>query len=310
MFASPREVKKMKRKQITSVLLSFALAASAFSAPFAQIPVFAAEEASAEENAVEDADGEESDAADEAQDQQGAESFDDDEIVAQEDADEQDGSTAPGNADDSAAPESDEEIIEEADPSQDETDNGPKDAQPGDFIFKGTVSASTDGQEAMPEDNSGKSSDDLFADYVDNSFGIQDGQPASGRKRAPRSAASGLSGSNRAIYDSIAGYLPAIAAGERASTVFEFNIEEINLEKTSWTAGELGVASILAVDENGNIIFDDDGNFTVGNTRGDGYIGAVIPFANKIDGLFSKAFSSLLFRLMCPSLVYDQELFS
>lgn len=40
----------------------------------------------------------------------------------------------------------------------------------------------------------------------------------------------------------------------------------------------------------GNIIFDDDGNFTVGNTRGDGYIGAVIPFANKIDGVPKRFF--------------------
>ena len=35
----------------------------------------------------------------------------------------------------------------------------------------------------------------------------------------------------------------------------------------------------------GNVVFNDDGSFTVGNTRGDGYIGAVIPFANKIDGV-------------------------
>lgn len=38
----------------------------------------------------------------------------------------------------------------------------------------------------------------------------------------------------------------------------------------------------------GNLVFDDNGDFISSNTRGDGYIGALIPFANKIDGVVNR----------------------
>lgn len=38
----------------------------------------------------------------------------------------------------------------------------------------------------------------------------------------------------------------------------------------------------------GNIIFGDSGEFIMGTTRGDGYVGALIPFADKIDGVPKK----------------------
>ena len=58
-------------------------------------------------------------------------------------------------------------------------------------------------------------------------------------------------------------------------------LEFINNEPYVWIDPKLDGIS-------GNIVFDDEGNFSVASTRGDGHIGAVIPFANKIDGIPNK----------------------
>ena len=132
-----------------------------------------------------------------------------------------------------------------------------------DHIFRGTVSITTEGSDSRSEDDSGKSPLDLFSDYVDNSFGIQTERELTGRKKASRNASSNLYGIDKTIYDIIAGYLPLVAAGKRASTIFEISVDELGLEKTFWTAGELGVASIFVLDENGDVIVDEEGNASV-----------------------------------------------
>ena len=59
--------------------------------------------------------------------------------------------------------------------------------------------------------------------------------------------------------ETIAACLPAIAAGERASTVFEISVDELGLDKTYWTAEELGFESLFVLDEDGEYVTDEDG---------------------------------------------------
>ena len=125
--------------------------------------------------------------------------------------------------------------------------------------FNGTITVHTKGQSFLPGDDNGISTDDLFAEYVEIAFG-QPGSYASAQKKAKGNAGSRLSGVNRAIYSYIAGQLPAIAAGEQSSTVFEINIDELGLGQISWTAEELAVASIFVMDENGDIVVDENGS--------------------------------------------------
>ena len=132
-------------------------------------------------------------------------------------------------------------------------------AKPEENAFKGVATVTTDGQEVFPEDIDGKSSDELFAEYVENSFSGQAEQVSPQKRNAKRSASSGLTGIDSVIYESIASELPLIAAGERASTVFEFSVDELGLEKTMWTAKELGLPTIFELDEGGNIVTDDEG---------------------------------------------------
>ena len=249
----------MKRKQITAILLSFVLAASAFCSPVAQVPAFAAEEA------VEEELNDEGGVQDQQQNAESSVDEDTQESSASESTDVQDDADVPASTDIQVEDDtsvSAEEEIEEADSIQGEAYSESKDSNTDDFIIKGTVSVTMKDQEIIPEAGDGKSSEELFAEYVDKSFSAQNGQSGqapSGRKRAPKSAASSLTGIDRAIYDEIAACLPAIAAGERASTEFEIDVDDLGLEKTFWTAGELGISTILAVDESGNIIIDDEG---------------------------------------------------
>ena len=269
----------MKRKQITSILMSMILAVSAFCVPSAQLPVYAAEEGSAPaaENDGEEAAPAAEAAGEEAEDvvlPAGDEEASDDILpsvgeessAAENDAGDDGDLAAVGTYADEQdlqpAPESSEEqqTAESAGEEEPEDDNAQKAA------IKGVKPAATERQEVIPEDYDDTSCDDLFAGYANRSFGIQDGQsgqPQSGRKKAPRSAASGLTGINRAIYNKIAGYLPEIAAGERASTAFEINVDELGLEKTSWTAEELGLSSLFVLDENGDPVLDEFGYASV-----------------------------------------------
>ena len=114
----------------------------------------------------------------------------------------------------------------------------------------------TEGQEVIPEDKDTKSSDELFADYVEAAFS-GDFAPPSGAKGVVH-AADSLEGVDRAIFDSVSAALPAIADGEQESTIITTPVEEFGLGQTSWTAAELGVESILYKDENGQNQFSPD----------------------------------------------------
>ena len=99
-------------------------------------------------------------------------------------------------------------------------------------------------------EKSGPSADELFAEFVERSF---EGQPLSAASGKKRSAVSALQGNDRMVYNYIAGFLPQIAAGERASTEFEITPAILGLENNSWTAEELGIDSVVTKDENGKL---------------------------------------------------------
>ena len=106
----------------------------------------------------------------------------------------------------------------------------------------------------VPGDNGAPSFDELFAQFVDRSF---EGQPLSKASAKKRSAVSALQGNDRMVYNHLAGLLPQIAAGERASTEFEITPAILGLENNSWTAEELGVDAVIAKDENGKYYIPD-----------------------------------------------------
>ena len=97
-------------------------------------------------------------------------------------------------------------------------------------------------------DKGGPSEDELFAEFVERSF---EGQPLSAASAKKRSAVSALQGNDRMVYNHLAGLLPQIAAGERASTEFEITPAILGLENNSWTAEELGIDAVVIKDENG-----------------------------------------------------------
>ena len=119
---------------------------------------------------------------------------------------------------------------------------------------KGIRTIDTEEKSLVPGEAEGRSPEDMLGEYVNNAFSVR---KYSLRKSALRSTGSRLTGVDAAIYSHIAGELDAIAAGQRASTVFEIPVEELGLGKTYWTAQELNVPSILALDENGDPILED-----------------------------------------------------
>ena len=281
----------MKRKQITALLLSSIMTVSILAAPFAQMAAFAAEGTTAQEQETlsedqntdegtrEEAMPEEAEAAEVAEDTDTeAEVSTEDESAAlsgdQSDDAQGDPDTSDPEVDDRDAgdPEKDaSEADSNADVSETDPNSGTMEASDpdaataanaapvDDFVFKGSVHVRTDGQEAAPGEKDGKSPEDLFADYVERSFNGEAGRVSLRKSRAARSATSNLTVVERAFYNSIAACLPQIAAGERSSTVFEVFIDDLGLEKTAWTAAELGVGSVFELDESGNVILDDNG---------------------------------------------------
>ena len=274
----------MKKRQITSILLSIILAGSVMYSPVNALPVIAAEaeeqaadmqldDTQPQEGQIEDvqakdaepedvkSEDEQADNAqpDDVQPEGGQETNDPEEEVKEEypAADSQEEKAAEETAVTEA---SESNVSDQAAEAGVETTEENKDAaKPEENAFKGVATVTTDGQEVFPEDIDGKSSDELFAEYVENSFSGQAEQVSPQKRNAKRSASSGLTGIDSVIYESIASELPLIAAGERASTVFEFSVDELGLEKTMWTAKELGLPTIFELDEGGNIVTDDEG---------------------------------------------------
>ena len=126
---------------------------------------------------------------------------------------------------------------ENDDTASDETESGNTD--PMEIV--GPIIGETRMETYVPGDTDGQSSDDLFAAYVDKAFG---GADSSKKLRGGGYAGAKLTGVNRAIYNYIAAEIPAIASGERASTSFAIDAEEIGIKK-NWTAQDLGVDAIV-----------------------------------------------------------------
>ena len=82
--------------------------------------------------------------------------------------------------------------------------------------------------------------DELLQDYIDVSLGVSHSAVYSIYGAGRR-----LTGSNRTIYDNLKAKIKSVADGDLFYTVFTLQPEELGMEKTSWTAEELGVSSPL-----------------------------------------------------------------
>lgn len=65
------------------------------------------------------------------------------------------------------------------------------------------------------------------------------------RLRAVRDPAASLTGINSTVYGILKDKVAAVAAGSVSSSVFTISVEELNLEKNSWTAEELGLETLV-----------------------------------------------------------------
>ena len=107
-------------------------------------------------------------------------------------------------------------------------------------LFVVTVRAAT---------NEAKTDDDLIAGYIEQCLNAE--LPQAGSSSLPRLQArpsTGLSGNDYAIYSVLKSLVAEVAAGQRASTVFEIPITNY-CRQCSWNADELGVAAIAVDDE-------------------------------------------------------------
>ena len=107
------------------------------------------------------------------------------------------------------------------------------------------------GKTAFIMPGGGGDEDALFAGYIAALFYGDGYAPAPALDGASGGYAS-LSGIEALVYDRLRVMIEEVAAGERTSTVFEIPIAELGMEKTSWTAAELGIPAIA----------DDDGAIT------------------------------------------------
>ena len=94
-------------------------------------------------------------------------------------------------------------------------------------------------EECLPE--AYLDSDDAFEGYFQQLLGMG----SAGAFFTPRNLGGGLSGYNKLIYDRAKAMIADVAAGNRASTVFEITVEELGLTE-QYTASQLGVSSIFA----------------------------------------------------------------
>ena len=249
-----RRNKLVKKRQITSILLSIILAGSVMYTPVNALPVIAAEaeeqaadmqlddtqpqEGQIEDVQAKDAEPEDVKSEDEQADNvqpddvqpEGGQETNDPEEEVKEDYFASD-SQEEVTAEDTAVTEASESTASDqaAEAGVETTEENLETAKPEENILKGVATVTTDEQEVLPEDVDGKSSDELFAEYVESSFSGQTVQVSPQKRNAKRSASSSLTGIDSVIYESIASELPLIAAGKRASTVFEFSVDELGL---------------------------------------------------------------------------------
>ncbi|MBP5292300.1 MAG: hypothetical protein J6Y90_06750, partial [Lachnospiraceae bacterium] len=97
----------------------------------------------------------------------------------------------------------------------------------------------------VPEDV--PDSDDLFAQYVDREFGIEETVSIDEEAQSFFVMASGkaaLSGLNQIVYDKMSQGIAEIAAGERESSIFTFTTDELGVFG-EYTAADLGVPYLV-----------------------------------------------------------------
>ena len=94
------------------------------------------------------------------------------------------------------------------------------------------------------------SEEEMLEGYVDSVMFSEDQTPGSRRKLYSVMAGSSLSRMNLSVYRILMQEVALIAEGQRSSTQITFSIDDLGLEKTSWTAEELGVDAIVV---NGSI---------------------------------------------------------
>ena len=82
--------------------------------------------------------------------------------------------------------------------------------------------------------------DTLYEAYIAQTFGLESGLALD---REPVDSGSQLAGAERALYQILRGMIEEIASGKRTSTEFRIPVTYV-LDRTSWTAEELGVLKI------------------------------------------------------------------
>lgn len=88
----------------------------------------------------------------------------------------------------------------------------------------------------------------MFSDYVERNLYGSVVSASDGPRKAPRVVGNTLTELNRALYYGLREQIVQVAAGTQSSTVFKIPLASLTLEKTSWSAEELGVDAIV---ENG-----------------------------------------------------------
>lgn len=149
------------------------------------------------------------------------------------------GSTQDGELEDSVLPE---EPAESALPDQIVEESETQEEEVSEQVQQAEIQIDFDEEKhTFAPDEDLPSQDELFSGFVNSEFGISSGN----RKLRKSSMRSRLTEIEKAIYDYISERLPQIAEGTMSSTVFEVPVEELGLEKTSWTAEDLGVEAIF-----------------------------------------------------------------
>ena len=92
------------------------------------------------------------------------------------------------------------------------------------------------------EDKAGADADndELFRGYIEQQLNINKAP----QKAMLRSKTASLTDANLAVYNLLKEDIRKVAAGESSGTVFEIPLDALGLEKTEWTASELGLETI------------------------------------------------------------------
>lgn len=106
-------------------------------------------------------------------------------------------------------------------------------------VSANTITEEMDVQTYKPKSISNEQPGMLFENYLE-SLDEEGNAP-----RVKKTAGNKLTGIDKAIYTKLSQYISQVAAGDRASTVFDIPVKELGLEQLSWTASELGVEAII-----------------------------------------------------------------